>query len=83
MRDQPVLEVVDEDKEALLSESEKDFEQRAGRKHGWSTITGLIVTACFALVGGVFLERHVLLDKNSVCTAHVSQHSEYEILANQ
>ncbi|KEF63821.1 uncharacterized protein A1O9_01799 [Exophiala aquamarina CBS 119918] len=65
----------DEDTEALLSDSEKDWERQRVSKPGWLTAVTFIITVSFALIGGIFLGRYMLFDKDSVCTAHVSQNT--------
>lgn len=62
--------------EALLSQAEEDVFYQLDRSTKSPTIFLLAITACVALVLGVFLERYLLLDKNVVCTVHVSQSSE-------
>lgn len=80
MKDRRREEPADEDEEALLSDSEKGFEQKYTGRQGWPTAVSFSLTACFALIGGVLLGRYLFLDKNSVCTAHVSQNSMFLLL---
>lgn len=70
----------DEDDEALLFESEQSFVQRPGQSDSANQallILLFVVTTGIALLAGVFLERHILPDKDALCTAHVSHSSEY------
>jgi hypothetical protein len=80
MKDRRREQPAGEDEEALLSDSEKGFEQKHAGRPGWPTAVSFILTACFALIGGVLLGRYLLFDKNSVCTAHVSQNSTLLLL---
>jgi len=81
MKDRRQTEAEEEDAEALLSDSEKDWEHQRGNRSGWLTAVSFIISVSFAMIGGVILGRYVFLDKNSVCTAHVSQNSTWCIEA--
>lgn len=83
MKDHRRNEVEDEDAEALLSGSEKDWEkQRVGRPE-WLTAVSFILSVSFALTGGIILGRYMFFNKNSVCTAHVSQNSTFPVWKRQ
>jgi hypothetical protein len=65
-----------EDKEALLPESEKDILPRSNRSSKFLMVVAFAITACVALISGVLLERHVFVDKNFVCATHLFKSSK-------